>query len=122
MGTTNKQQLAWAAGLLDGEGCFYSSKDKGRNYPRLKIAQSGSEVPEVLLRFNTAIGGLGLIRVWARPGKKLPYHLTVHGFDNVQAVMEMLWPWLGAIKKEQARKVLAEYSGKGIKEWPQTLI
>ena len=42
----NRERLAWAAGLVDGEGCFTSHAMRGKPYPRLVVSQYDD--PEVL--------------------------------------------------------------------------
>ena len=60
-------ELAWAAGLFDGEGTIslvtHRKKRKTKTYEykqvHVLVSQSGS--PEVLERFQRAVGGLGKI-------------------------------------------------------------
>ena len=119
----DKEKLAWAAGFFDGEGCtlFKASMraSNGRMYgsASLQIAQCGNleKYPEVLEKFNEAIGGLGhQYGPYNKKSANQPYYqLHVIGFEKVQAVVAMLWPWLCSIKRQQAKKALEtckEYS------------
>ncbi len=94
-----REELAWAAGFVDGEGCFYSASSK--RYPRLSISQNDKEVLE---RFQESVG-LGKIYGPYPPRPDFEYRLN--GLEKVQAVIAMLWPWLSGKKKEQAKKILA---------------
>ena len=41
--------------------------------------------------------------------RKPVYKITIHGFERVQQVACLLWPWLGAVKREQFRATLTTY-------------
>ena len=56
---TRTEELAWAAGLFDGEGST-SASDRWST-PHLRVPQSGQAEPEVLMRF-LAIVGVGSIK------------------------------------------------------------
>lgn len=115
----NKQELAWAAGFFDGEGCtragrWYTVTGLERTTPTISIGQALSEgeaIPEVLLRFKAAVGNIGRIRGphrRTRLGKLCKSQCTygTAGFQNVQAVIAMLWPWLSPVKRAQAKETL----------------
>lgn len=106
------ENLAWAAGLFDGEGC---STLAGRRYkgepspwvqPRLSIAQCD---PEVLEKFQS-IFGVGTIskpyRHPSRPNARRTYNLAIAGHPRFQYVIAAMWKYLGSVKREQARCVL----------------
>jgi hypothetical protein len=99
----DREELAWAGGFLCGDGSFYL--ENGR--PCLNAVQNE---PKALHRFGSAIGSLGGIsggtKIYGR-AKKPMYQWRVTGFERVQAVIAMLWPWLTEAKKEQAIRVLS---------------
>ena len=105
-------ELAWAAGFFDGEGCTLGSG--GRFYPRISITQGGAlaRPPEVLERFRRAVGGVGYS---AGPelddsGRHKPrWVYLLHGATAVGAVIALLWPYLGEVKRQQADLVLTRY-------------
>jgi hypothetical protein len=96
-------ELAWAAGFFDGEGCF-SIKPR----PSMSLGQID---PQVLARFQRAVGGLGILY---GPYGPYPGTLGNHGqwyvrsskLEDLQATIAMLWRWLSPIKREQARRLL----------------
>lgn len=110
MGTVNREELAWAAGFFDGEGCTMAT-GLGKRWARISITQVDREV---LDRFHRATFGLGEIYGpygYVKGQPQLRY--TLYGRPNVQAVIAALWPWLGTVKREQARRVLPGT------RWPQ---
>lgn len=104
----NREELAWAAGFFDGEGCTTFTVNSGlpTKYPRLSVSQKHEEV---LLKFQLAVGGLGTIVVNRTRGGWI-WRCTK--FEHVQAVIAMLWPWLGPVKKAQAKRRLDGYAEK----------
>jgi hypothetical protein len=119
----DREALAWAAGFVDGEGCFHLTRvrdkrrgSQGRDYrrPSLITNQAGDESgpPTVLLRLHATLGGriAGPIdrSKWAgeRQLWRVLWSHRITSHEGVQAAVVMLWPWLGDIKREQAKAVL----------------
>lgn len=92
----NKEALAWAAGYWDGEGHARGWTTKGYWSPRAILTQKHGDQFE---RFNEATGGLG--KAYGPYGDKTTIELRWGGFEKVQALMAMLWPWLGETKRQQ---------------------
>jgi hypothetical protein len=104
----NTTELAWAAGVYDGEGSAstYLPKDRRSRVRQMAVYQSGDETPPPLLfRFRAAVGEVGLIHGPAR-GSLYQWHSKRHVV--VDAVSELLWPWIGEIKRAQLRKAALE--------------
>lgn len=111
-------ELAWAAGLFDGEGSTYVRQDcNARNAagePKtsaslcIDVAQVNSLV---LRRFCLAVGGLGNI-YHTKPRIRRPlgcHHWRLVGLSNVQFVLGMLWSNLSLQKKAQAIQAVETY-------------
>lgn len=81
--------------------------ESGRpGYRRLIIAvpQRGDmTVPEVLLRFKTAMNGMGTIRLEAHN----LYQWRVTDHSQARATIALLRPWIGPVKRGQAARALA---------------
>lgn len=110
----SREQLAWAAGFFDGEGTTYVLNRSG--YPALSVPHAGTlaDPPDVLLRFQAALGGLGLINrpIREKAGRRPLWTCRVCGYETVQAAVAMLWNWLGIAKRQQAAKVLMAYRSR----------
>ena len=97
----DRELLAWAAGFFDGEGNAQLNK---KSYPRVQINQLDREV---LDRFTEAVGVGKVYGPYQHNSHKNSYfQYQVNGFERVQAVMAMLWPWLGSAKRSQFAAVL----------------
>jgi hypothetical protein len=105
-----QHQLAWAAGFIDGEGCFHTVKNrrgKQRNYPCLVVSQrSPDDQPPVVLKRLKHHFKVGYIN---GPYRGNAYYYRVNGFEQVQAVIAYIWVYLAPVKREQAKRVLAAY-------------
>ena len=104
MSTTWREQLAWAAGFYDGEGCM--SLTTATSY-KVSIVQVD---PAVLLKFQAAVLGLGTLQGPYKTASMGENHKPRWQFvatgASAQAVVAMLWEFLGDVKKEQALKCL----------------
>jgi hypothetical protein len=104
----NREELAWAAGFYDGEGSLSISPANNTTI-KMDISQNDRDV---LDRFYNAVGGRG--KVYGPYGRYRPNDLSnnpywvfvVSNFQDAQAVIVMIWPFLSTIKRAQAAKAL----------------
>ena len=63
----DRHELAWAAGFFDGDGWAAAVRQRRRRtrQPAARINQAGDGVPETLIRFRGALGGLGSLGIVA---------------------------------------------------------
>lgn len=102
----NQCDLAWAAGLFEGEGCFSSSVSRNSRSFTLRINMIDQDVIEKFAR----IMDFGSV-VTVAP--KQPHHLPqwawqAYGFEKFQAVAVAFWPWLGVRRRQRIREILAQ--------------
>jgi hypothetical protein len=111
MYTVNREELAWAAGFFDGEGCtgFYSHSGDGDKHKRMKLVMSIAQINrETLEKFNRIIGGYGRICTYKTTNVnwKPRWQLAINGLKNCQFVITLLWQWLSEPKRKQAEEAL----------------
>ena len=104
----NREELAWAAGFFDGEGSTSKSTHQTVNgntryYAKIQLGQVDRRNLE---RFHKSIGGIGKIRGPVKTPTKPRYDWSAGGFEDVQAVIALLWCWLSPAKRDQAKGVL----------------
>lgn len=106
----NTHELAWAAGLFDGEGhtrADFHSKSTTTLCPRIDVAQSDRFV---LDRFRGVVGVGRVYGPYARKGdrahNKPKFNYIETEFEPVQAIIAMIWRWLSPMKREQAKIAL----------------
>lgn len=93
-------ELAWAAGFIDGEGCF------GVYGPYKTCCVSAVQVDRYVLDRLHKILGVGNVTGPDDNGYKGVYKYQVAGFQNTQHVYCLLFPYLSPVKREQGRKCL----------------
>lgn len=102
----DREGLAWCAGFFDGEGsigCYSAGKD----YRRLSMTASQIDVA-VLHKMQLHLRG-NVRGPYPNDGNARPnYVWELTRFELVQQAVCCLWPWLGEVKREQAKKALIE--------------
>ena len=110
----SNEELAWAAGFIDGEGCFgfYTYKQKPRTtlYGMVKLDVSQAN-REPLDRLQKALGVGNVSGPHKRKNPKWSpiFHLQVYGIADLQHAIDALSPWLCSIKKTQALEAIEAY-------------
>lgn len=109
---TPEEELAWTAGLFDGEGSTWLERHRSHAGYFVVVAgvtQSSSDgIPEVLRRLDTAlaIDGATYGPFKSRHARKLVYRWKVFGAEKAELLLGRLSPWLGVIKRRQALDAL----------------
>ena len=111
----NREELAWAAGFFDGEGTTHLNR---RRWPRVGVVQTGEYAMHLLRRFQEAVGGLGKIYGprQQRGNWAMAWYFKTNRFEEAQAIIAMLWAFLGPAKREQARQALLVYGAETTKK------
>lgn len=115
----DSHELAWAAGFFDGEGSTGTSVGARRKQINGRLRYTGlrltiSQVDrQVLDRFRAAVRVGSVTGPYGNGEKRQPaYRFSTNSFENVQAVVAMLWKWLGPIKRQQAKHALVEWRNR----------
>lgn len=106
------ENIAWAAGLFEGEGTF-TIKRKGE-YRTCYVAVSMSD-EDIIERFAQIMRPLhdGAVRAHqhsTRPHTKTMYTWSCTRLDGYMDICETFLPWLGTRRKAQALAVLVEWA------------
>lgn len=102
----NREDIAWAAGLFEGEGCFVLTKYPNRLSPHAAMQMTDEDV---VRRFAAVVGfGTISVRQPRRPGYKHAWHWQTTSFQTVQALGAMFWPWLGSRRRQRWAEIMGE--------------
>lgn len=109
------REIAWAAGLFEGEGCFTVSLSQGKYAsPRVKLRSTDEDV---VRRFHS-IMGLGAVReepyFSRKSGYKTQWEWYARSSEVIRAI-DLLLPWMGERRTQRAKEVRAVATSK-IKE------
>lgn len=118
---------AWAAGLYDGEGSLYlldhRTHDGYRTAEMAVTQSSGATTPEVLQRLVHIVATGHINGPYEQKDARLAiYRWKTAARGDIQDVVATLWPWLGGVKRAQAKAVLDVISSqaelpRGRAEW-----
>ena len=108
----NARELAWAAGLFEGEGCISVDPPSGRNKKPSIWLHLGMTDVDPVDRFHAAVGGMGHRSLERRgqKGQKDLHRWTCYKFEHCQAIIAMLWFGLGERRRAKAAAVLTAYA------------
>lgn len=110
--SSEKADLAWAAGFLDAEGHFglpraYARKD-GSEWRRIRVSTSqhgmAGSPPEVLRRMKRILGG-----AIEKHGEPDDFRWSTDGLHEVKTVFQRVRTWLGTMKQQQARLAIESF-------------
>lgn len=101
-------EIAWLAGILEGEGCFdFMSPNKdGKQYPRIRIEMKDEDIIERVHGLLKPLGARGKIR--NRKGK-LPQHSETYLFScATKSVMAEILPLIHPFMGKRRREIIDE--------------
>lgn len=97
-------QIHWAAGLLEGEGCFSFYKT-----PKISLGMTDKDTVERIKSIIHPDGNIEHIR--EEGNKKAFYRFALYGAGAVQWMMT-LYSLMGERRKARIREILAEWKGR----------
>lgn len=104
-GSATEVEVAWAAGLFEGEGSIWIARSHGNSYPRITVASNDTDVLEKFQR----IIGCGRIRIQkTNPKHTQQYKFVVSKQQQVRDAFYAMYPWLGERRQKRGLEVLAE--------------
>lgn len=104
----NREDLAWAAGLFEGEGCFTSRRDYRLVFAKRPPCVAISMTDKDRLDKFMAIVGMGrVVPLNPRTNCKPSWRWLATSFEECQGVVGLLWAWLGPRRREAAQIMLA---------------
>jgi hypothetical protein len=98
-----REDIAWAAGLFEGEG-YVGVGGTGNRQPRVAITMTDEEP---IVRFHRAVER-GTLRSYppTGSGRKPTWQWSVQGKEDVLHVLGLLWPYLCDRRLEAATEVI----------------
>lgn len=103
-------QIAWAAGIFEGEGCISHDRQARGTRRELKVVMTDRDVIETL-RAVTGVGRTGLRRP-AIPPRKATWHWIVSNWTEVDSTLRAFLPYLHSRRRAKALELLADPAGR----------
>ena len=106
--------LAWLAGILEGEGSFMIRKNgvggKIYLYPTIAVSMTDQDVIDrVAAFFGTSVYEMPKYRRAGYANPKQQWKATLTG-SRAAAMMQALLPWMGRRRSQKIAEILTEYS------------
>ena len=126
---TNREELAWAAGFMDGEahfGLVTTNRKTQNKHIHISVCQTEDGPLERLQKVLGCGTIYGPYKTKKSDGSaRKPYkQFHINTFERVQHTVCLLWPWLSAPKRAQAKRMLLGYqeyqSRPKVKSGPKT--
>lgn len=112
---SKEQELAWAAGFFDGEGCFSArtgshrdNRDGVTRTGRQIVASVSQKEPYAVLRFKRVLG-FGKIYVGKSPTGKKQTYWCVWTQEEVKKTYLLLNRWLVPASKAKYKRAVSRY-------------
>jgi intein/homing endonuclease len=94
-------EIAWLAGLIEGEGCILLARSNNRT-PALEIGMTDEDVIERVAKLFKRIH---YVQTNSDKSKKIAYKTTIYGKDAIQW-MFTLYPLLGKRRQAKIKEVV----------------
>jgi hypothetical protein len=109
-------KMAWLAGLLEGEGCFLVAYSKcgPHRYPHARIDLATTD--EDVIRHAAYVMGTS-VRAQPVRGRYKQVWRTQAYSHKAQALMQLLFPMMGARRKAKIREILTELKCTKARKW-----
>ena len=98
-------ELMWATGLFEGEGCITMRRRRKRRYVALSIEMTDEDV---LHRFRRVVGVGNVVSPRQRGIRRKPTWTWVVVGHDAETLVRRLLPELGARRRQRALDVLGE--------------
>jgi hypothetical protein len=94
------ETVGWAAGLIEGEGCFYAVAGPPRTHCRIRVVMTDRDVLEKLsAAFN--VGCVEPYHLTQGLGKKQLYRWDATRRADVLAICDSIYPFMGSRRRAQ---------------------
>lgn len=97
---SRQTEVAWAAGIFEGEGSFSTHTVYGKAYPRASVEMNDEDI----VRRYHEIVGVGTLLQRKRPD--LRYISVVQDIAGFRTLVDLLEPWLGIRRRAKAQQII----------------
>lgn len=104
--TSSDAQVAWAAGIFEGEGCVYVLRRRGRA-DRVVLAVAMTDL-DVIERLRDVFGCGSISSERRRDGRKPIYRWNTSARGDVERVLALITPWLMSRRQARIAEAVAE--------------
>ena len=104
----SREDLAWASGLFEGKGCISGwTVDGHKRYFHTTLSTTDEDV---IRKFHLIVGVGTVTGPFQKAHYKPYWRFRTSSFEEGQALIAVLWSWLGTRRKAKAVEVLKAVS------------
>lgn len=103
MNVTWKEAIAWVAGLVEGEGCFYLSTPRPNRHPRFEMAMCDEDT----IRHAFNIIKLGNVSGPHKTKGKDQWTWSMSYTPDVVGFMYLMYPWMRERRKQKIEELIS---------------
>lgn len=107
-----RENLAWAAGLFEGEGCIAVSRRANKLHDQWSLVLASTDL-DVLKRLQTVVGMGNITGPLGRSDHKPYWTWRVTRREHVYALLVAIYPWLLQRRQDRALECLAAINKQG---------
>ena len=111
--------IEWLAGLLEGEGCFTTTKSGSGNFyttPLLSLCMTDCDVVDTASALMTTLGGRRINRALRHlPSGKTAYQAQTTGLPAIKIMVAVL-PYLGQRRTRDIQRLITHWTPKKYRE------
>ena len=109
----SREELAWAAGLFEGEGCVgrYITTKRSVKYDYWQVRISSTDL-DVLRKFQRIIGFGKIYKHKTTGARKRAWQHNIYRQPEVYAVLALLFQFMGSRRKAKMREALMEMGAR----------
>lgn len=110
----NREELAWAAGIFEGEGSITKAHRYHPNSWAIRLSVGNTDL-QMLRVFHAVLSGLGYVNGPLTAGRQKPlWTWQTNKFEHVQAVMAMFWYWLSPRRRTTYSVLAKDYHNRNV--------
>lgn len=108
----NEISVAWAAGLLEGEGCFSIFQRKGKDYKTCAVHCEMTD-QDTLERLHEALPfSLPVRRLKQRGNRKESWIVSAQNQKSVESICNLIYPYMSNRRKQKIKEILDYYASR----------
>ncbi len=104
----DQQDVAWLAGLLEGEGCFHEGHTGRTLTPQVEVAMADKDIIERVAQFFGGTSVTPKYRQKMNPNWRTQYR-TLATSKRAVIIMQAILPYMGKRRSAKIRSILALY-------------
>ncbi|MDE2020618.1 MAG: hypothetical protein KGJ13_09810 [Patescibacteria group bacterium] len=118
--TLSPVEVAWLAGILEGEGCFiiqYRKLGPPKGGGCIKIQLKMTDEDVILRAAKIMQSKVAPPIIPKKPTHKIQFSTSLSGY-RARKILEIILPFMGIRRSIRIRELMTEWDNRAVKHWP----